>query len=82
MNKLRKAIIKWLLGADWEEYWELHRKYGEELGKHMDDLNKLITLSKQSIKENEEHIKTLNVVKKLIDLCKENGIEYNHIKWE
>ena len=34
MGKIKKAIIKWLLGEDWKDYWELHDKYREEISRH------------------------------------------------
>ena len=33
---MRKKIMKWLLGNDWEEYWDLHKEYCEQLSMNLE----------------------------------------------
>ena len=90
---MRKAIIKWLLGTDWEEYWDLHHKYICELTEHkksleqnkelMEDLQelrgKLIKEIDSELRTSKLALKVLEVNEKLEHICKENGIDTENI---
>lgn len=82
MDKLKKAIIKWLLGNDWEEYWELHHKYLKQLDEMIKVLDDNLELRHKLIEEKEHHLKSLEEElriikdnKSLYEICKANGIE-------
>lgn len=72
---MRKRFLKWLIGADWYTYWELHERYTKELDAHIKTLKDQITINKECqvilngqallIKEN----------KKLIDILKSLDID-------
>lgn len=93
MDKIRKAIIKWLLGADWEEYWELHTKYIyemecnkrllEETKESIEDIQilreKLLKEIDDEIRTSKMALKVLDVNEKLERICKENGIDINKL---
>lgn len=90
---MRKAIIKWLLGADWEEYWDLHDRYIYELEQHKKSIERekeLIEETKELreriLKEIEDNIKVSKISLKVLDayeklerICKENGIDTEEI---
>ena len=93
MDKIRKAIIKWLLGEDWEEYWELHKKYIyemecnkkllEETKESLEDIQylrtKLVKEIDDEIRTSKMALKVLDVNEKLERICKENGIDINKL---
>lgn len=79
---MKKLIIKWLLGADWEEYWELHEKYSNEIScniKLLDEklelYNKQIEQSKEMVEILDRDIRIIQDNKSLFEICKANGIE-------
>ena len=86
---MRKEIMKWLLGADWEEYWKLHDRYIREIELNLELLKenkKLLEetqdLRRKLIKEIDSEtrtaklaLKVLNVNEKLERICKKNGID-------
>ena len=78
---MKKAIIKWLFGNNWEEYWELHDKYCKELNAHIESLEENQKLRLELMEKIESHIRTLDFSQKLMDLLKENGIDYSEIKY-
>lgn len=88
---MKKAIIKWLFGADWEEYWDLHEKYVYELEQHkksieseIEALEDVQKLRRMLLKEIDDELRTSNLALKVIDIneeleriCKEHGIDTN-----
>ena len=78
---MKKAIIKWLFGNNWEEYWELHDKYCKELNAHIESLEENQKLRLELMEKIESHIRTLDFSQRLMDLLKENGIDYSEIKY-
>ena len=83
---MRKAIIKWLLGADWEEYWKLHRRYIREIEDNIELLKESQDLREKLIKKIDSETKTAKLALKVIDInekleriCRENGIDTENI---
>lgn len=78
---MRKLILKWLLGENWETYEELLYEHHHEMIKHKEALTEEIEVRKELIRELNEHKQTLTILvrmcencKILYDLCKKNGI--------
>lgn len=90
---MRKLILKWLFGADWEEYWDLHEKYIFELGQHKKSIEREKELIEETqelreriLKEIEDNIKISKMSLKILDayeklerICKENGIDTEEV---
>lgn len=75
---MRKAIIKWLFGEEWEEYWDLHKKYIEELSSARGLLKENIKLRNEHIQELKNHMEEIDSHKKTIALA-ESLLEENKI---
>ena len=66
---MRKLILKWLFGTDKvDEYFDLLCKFRDEIEEHRDEM-------KDHVKTIEGHIDTIKSTKKLIQICKNHGID-------
>lgn len=72
MDKIRKIIIKWLLGEDWEEYWDLHRKYCEEIKTNIELLEENQKLTTRLIENNERVIILCDEMTEYLNSLKQN----------
>ena len=83
---MKKRIIKWLFGEEWDVYLELHIKYIKELEKHRETLNRegeVIKTARETLdlykETTEKNLKLLDENIKLLQLCKENMIDVTEI---
>lgn len=72
---MRKKIMKWLLGNDWEEYWDLHKRYCERITKNISLMNELIEKIEKEKETVEISLRICNLNEKLISICEKYNID-------
>lgn len=67
---MRKKIMKWLLGNDWEEYWDLHKEYCEQLSMNLELMEENQKIRKEKIEVMEKDIENLRITRMVLDRTK------------
>jgi hypothetical protein len=78
---MRKKIIEWLFGNDWEEYWDLHKKYCDELHKNLELMEENQEIRKEKLEIMERDLENLRLTRIVLDntkdlenICEKYGI--------
>lgn len=81
---MRKKIIEWLFGNDWEKYWDLHKKYCKQIDETISVMIENQNLRQRLIEKIEEEqgtaklaLSVCNVNEKLELICEKYGIDIN-----
>lgn len=68
---MKKKIIKWLFGSDWEEYWDLHKKYCDELHKNLELMEENQEIRKGKLEVMERDLENLRLTRIVLDRMKD-----------
>lgn len=72
---MRKKILEWLFANELKDYWDLLNENIKIREEYINEIKENIKIRNDHIKELDSHLKTLGLLKQVVDVCKKHNID-------